>query len=287
MNETKQIRVIGHPISHSKSPLIHNYWIKLHGLNGQYEGLDVAPQNLANFVDSVRDKTIFGANITLPHKIQILPMCDQISTTAKNLGAVNTLYLHQNRVIGDNTDSYGFLANLDQRAPKWAQGSGHAIILGAGGAARAVIYGLMERGFQKITILNRTISKALYLAENFGRNQSKTSLNGMALSDFDSLAHDADFLVNASSIGLNGSSFENLNLGLLPSHCIVHDIVYTPLRTPFLAQAEQRQLQTVDGLGMLLHQAAPGFEKWFGIMPKVSQELRQLIIDALNKPIVR
>lgn len=283
MNETKQIRVIGHPISHSKSPLIHNYWIKLYGLNAYYDRLDVLPRNLSEFVNSIQDKTFFGANVTLPHKIQILPMCNQISKTAKSLGAVNTLYLHQNKLVGDNTDTYGFLANLDQLAPKWAERSGHAIVLGAGGAARAIICGLMERGFQKITILNRTVNKAQDLADYFGKNQTKSILKGIALSDFPSLAMDADFLVNASAIGLNGSKFENLNLDLLPTHCIVHDIVYTPLQTPLLAQAEQRQLQTVDGLGMLLHQAAPGFKKWFGIMPQVSQELRQLAIEALNK----
>ncbi len=284
MTETKQIRVIGHPISHSKSPLIHNYWLKLHGLIAQYDRLDVEAQNLAEFVNSIRAKAIFGANVTLPHKIKILPLCDQISTTAKSLGAVNTLYLRQNKLIGDNTDSYGFLANLDQRAPKWAQQTDHAIILGAGGAARAVIYALIERGFQEITILNRTVSKARDLADYFGKTQQTSVLKGMALRDFASLAGSTDFLVNASTIGLNGSSFEDLNLATLPPHCIVHDIVYTPLQTPLLAHAENRGLQTVDGLGMLLHQAAPGFEKWFGIMPQVSQELRQLVIDALNEP---
>ena len=277
----KTALVIGHPISHSKSPHIHNHWLKSARIDARYIALDVAPGNLADFIADLRAKNYIGANITLPHKQHIMRYCDATTLTAQQIGAVNTLYFDGKKLVGDNTDAYGFAANLDQFAPRWHKNLNQAIVLGAGGAARAIIGALLHRAAARIIILNRTVSNAQGLAQWFNKSNKISKVKAGTLEEFEKHAGQSDLLINTSSVGLNNTKFDNLDLAALPKHALVHDIVYTPLMTPLLADARRQGLKTVDGLGMLLHQAAPGFEKWFGVKPVVNDELRQIILSRL------
>lgn len=272
----KRTFVIGHPINHSRSPLIHGHWIKELGLSGSYEAIDVAPENLSNFAQRCRNGEFVGGNITIPHKEDIFGLCDEIDSDARRIGAVNTLVVQNGELWGTNTDWHGFSANLDDKLPEWDKKTDLAIILGAGGAARAIIVALEKRGFKKIVILNRSVDRARRLAQNL-QILGGAALVGDALSAFDNFADRADFVVNTTSIGMHSTRFENVNLQNLASTAIVTDIVYVPLETPLLKDAKTLGLRTIDGLGMLLHQAVPGFEKWFGVRPKVSAKLRALI----------
>ncbi|MFD1941087.1 shikimate dehydrogenase [Paradevosia shaoguanensis] len=269
--------VIGHPIAHSRSPLIHGTWLKAYGIDGSYEAIDVAPDALSEFVAQLRAGTFAGGNVTIPHKEAVFALCDEVDPLARRIGAVNTLVARNGRVCGTNTDYLGFLGNLDQQAPGWDRDLSEAVVLGAGGAARAVLVALAERGLKHIAILNRTVDKARDLAAEMG-----TQFSGHALSEFSTLAPSAGLVVNTSSIGMHGSHFEDLDLGLLPQTALVTDIVYTPLVTPLLADARARNLRSVDGLGMLLHQAVPGFEAWFGVRPDVTPELRAAVEKTLD-----
>ena len=268
----KKAFVIGHPIDHSRSPLIHNFWIRQHGLDAVYEALEVTPANLPKFVARLKGGEFVGGNVTLPHKQSIMNYCSTTSSSAQAIGAVNTLRIAQGEIVGSNSDHFGFVDNLDQQAPGWAHSLKTAIVLGAGGAARAVVFALLRRGVEQIVVLNRTVAKAQNLAASFGERVSAGTLN-----EFAAHAAEAGLLVNTSAVGLNGTRFEGLELDALPKSALVNDIVYTPLQTPLLKQAQKRGLPTVDGLGMLLHQAIPGFEMWFGVRPEVTPELRQMI----------
>lgn len=277
--------VIGHPISHSRSPLIHRYWLKEFGIPADYEAIDVAPEALEKFFARLRDGAFAGGNVTLPLKERAFALCDDVSEGARRIGAVNTLVLEPgekgNQVHGRNTDLYGFLANLDNRAPGWDSDIGEAIVLGAGGASRAIVWALVERGIARLRLLNRTKAKAHELvaaldAEFPGRATAH------ALDEFGDLAPAARLVVNTTSIGMHGTRFDGLDLGRLPRHALVTDIVYVPLETPLLAEARALGLRTVDGLGMLLHQAVPGFEAWFGARPRVSDDLRTLVVRSLG-----
>ncbi len=264
--------MIGHPIAHSRSPLIHNFWIKQLGLDATYEAIDISTQNLQQFSDRIKTGEFIGGNVTIPHKQNIMTYCDDISASARTIGAVNTLSFENARLKGSNTDHFGFVDNLDQQAPGWAHSLATAIVLGAGGAARAVVHALLQRGTGRVVVLNRTTEKAKQLALSFGERVVWGSLK-----DFNAYSGAARLLVNCSAVGLNGTKFDNLDLSTLPKSALVNDIVYSPLKTPFLATAAEAGLRTVDGLGMLLHQAIPGFEKWFGIRPEVTPDLRELV----------
>ncbi len=264
--------MIGHLIAHSRSPLIHNFWIKQLGLDATYEAIDISTQNLQQFSERIKTGEFIGGNVTIPHKQNIMTYCDDISASARTIGAVNTLSFENGRLKGSNTDHFGFVDNLDQQAPGWAHSLATAIVLGAGGAARAVVHALLQRGTGRVVVLNRTTDNAKQLALSFGERVVWGSLK-----DFDAYSGSARLLVNCSAVGLNGTKFDNLDLSTLPKSALVNDIVYSPLKTPLLAAAAESGLRTVDGLGMLLHQAIPGFEKWFGIRPEVTPDLRELV----------
>ena len=268
--------VIGHPVAHSRSPLIHGYWFKTYGVNGSYDRHEVWPEDLPDFIAQLRAGAFAGGNVTVPHKQAARALIDEIDDAARAIGAVNTLVRRKDVLFGTNTDWYGFLANLDARAPGWDARPGPALVLGAGGSARAIVYALSQRGFSPIRILNRSPERAESLVA--ARDPSITArLEGHALNRFADFAPETRILVNTTTIGMHGSRFDDLPLQMLPETTIVADIVYTPLVTPLLADAAARGLKTVDGLGMLLHQAVPGFEAWFGVRPEVTPDLRELI----------
>jgi shikimate dehydrogenase len=268
----KKAFVIGHPITHSRSPLIHGEWLKANAIAGSYEAFDVAPEALSSFVARLRAGEFVGGNVTVPHKEAVFALCDRVDDQARKIGAVNTLVLDGGKVRGFNTDYLGFLGNLDQNAPGWDRGLTSAIVLGAGGASRAILLALIERGVKTIHLLNRTVSKAQSLAAEFG-----SSVVPGPLSAFNTLAPNTALVVNASSIGMHETRFEGIDLARLPKSALVTDIVYVPLVTPLLAEARASGLRVLDGLGMLLHQAVPGFEAWFGVRPVVTPDLRRLV----------
>ena len=273
MIHVKKAFVIGHPIKHSRSPLIHGTWLAEYGIEGSYEAIDVAPEDLPTFIDRLRQGEFAGGNVTIPHKEAVFALCDEVDPLARTIGAANTLVRRPDgRLSGFNTDYMGFLGNLDQNAPGWDARRGRAIVLGAGGASRAILVALRERGYDEILILNRTEEKAVALALEISGPFAPGRLD-----EFAEFAPAADLLVNTTSIGMHGSRFENLDLSLLPKTALVTDAVYVPLFTPLLADARSLGLRTVDGLGMLLHQAIPGFEAWFGVRPSVTPALRQKI----------
>ena len=269
--------VIGHPINHSRSPLIHGDWLAEHAIDGRYEAIDVAPAELPAFFDRLRSGEFAGGNVTIPHKEAVFALCDTIDPLAAIIGAVNTLVVIDGKVHGTNTDYLGFLGNLDAAAPGWSEGPNDAMIIGAGGAARAVLVALRRRNGGKVHVLNRTLEKAQALvAEIDGPFEAH------GFEAFAELAPHIGLLVNTSAIGMHGTRFDWLDLGKLSKTTLVTDIVYTPLVTPLLAEAAAHGLRTVDGLGMLLHQAVPGFEAWFGVRPTVTPMLRARVQATLE-----
>lgn len=274
---TAKAFVIGHPIGHSRSPLIHGTWLKAYGIDARYDAIDVEAAELAHFVARLRAGEFVGGNVTIPHKEAVFGLCDMVDPLARTIGAVNTLVVQGGKVRGFNTDFMGFLGNLDQRAPGWSDDLGEAIVLGAGGAARAVLVALRERGVGTTHLLNRTPANASSLAAAFGE-----AIRPGTLDDFAAVAPGAGLVVNTTSVGMHGTTFPHLPLDRLPETALVTDIVYVPLVTPLLAEARARGLRTVDGLGMLLHQAVPGFEAWFGIRPEVTPDLRAAVEATLG-----
>ncbi len=280
MNRRKKAFVCGWPIEHSRSPIIHNYWLKQHRLDGTYVKKAILPEKLFSFLKNLEQGGFAGGNVTLPHKEMACKIVDQLDPVAAKLEAVNTVWLENGLLHGANTDGYGFLANLDQHAKGWDQPNpttSGAIVLGAGGASRAIIHALQSRGYSDIRLVNRTISRAEQLARKFTPGVSAHSWQALP-----ELMADAGIIVNTTSLGMAGNPPLEIDLARLPLGCLVTDIVYVPLETPLLQMAAQRGLRTVDGLGMLLHQAVPGFEKWFGVKPVVSDELRQLVISDME-----
>ncbi|MER8771424.1 shikimate dehydrogenase [Mesorhizobium sp. M0960] len=276
---SKKAFVTGHPIGHSRSPKIHGYWLAKYGIDGVYEAIDVAPEAFAEFLQTLQAQGYSGGNVTIPHKEAAFALAARRDDAAEQIGAVNTLWFEDGELWGGNTDAHGFAANLDEYASGWAA-DGTAVVLGAGGAARAVIHALKQRGVNDIRIVNRTLARAQELRDRFGAG---ISAHGMAATG--ELLEDAGLLVNTSALGMHGNEGLSADPGRLPDRAIVTDIVYVPLETPLLAAASARGLKTVDGLGMLLHQAVPGFERWFGTRPQVTAELRQMIIaDIGAKP---
>ncbi|RGP35848.1 shikimate dehydrogenase [Pseudotabrizicola alkalilacus] len=268
--------VIGHPIAHSRSPALHGYWLKRYGIRGHYVPLDIAPSDLPQMLEALPRMGFVGVNITIPHKEAILRIADVITDRAALIGAANTLIFRKDgRIQADNTDGSGFIANLRQNAPHWNAASGPAVVFGAGGAARAVVAALIEVGVPEIRIANRTRPRADALRSDFGAKlvvsewiQAANMLDG------------ATTVINTTSLGMTGKSDFRVPLDGLRSDAVVTDLVYTPLMTQFLIEAQEKGCTVVDGLGMLLHQAAPGFERWFGQRPEVDEETRRAVLSA-------
>ncbi|MBI1417223.1 MAG: shikimate dehydrogenase [Limimaricola sp.] len=262
--------VIGSPIGHSRSPKLHRHWLKVYGLAGEYIPLHVEPDDLAQVIHALPKMGFVGVNITIPHKIAVLNLADLVTDRATLIGAANTLIFRKDgKIHADNTDGYGFIANLRQEAPDWDPAAGPAAVLGAGGAARAVIASLLESGVPEILLANRTRPKADALRAEFG-----TRLRVVDWVQAGNMLEEATTVVNTTSLGMVGGAEFRVPLDGLRPGTVVTDLVYNPLRTHFLAEAEAAGCVTVDGLGMLLHQAVPAFERWFGIRPEVTPELR-------------
>jgi len=275
--EQKAVCVIAWPAGHSRSPLIHNYWIKKYKLNAEYRREAVPPEKFAEFVKNLRGNGYIGANITVPHKVAALKLSEP-DDRARAVGAANALWYDDDKLRSTNTDVEGFLANLDAMTPGWDRGLSTAVVLGAGGGARAVIFALLTREVERIYVINRSEARAKALVKKFGarirvaRWEETTGLLG-----------GTGLLVNATTLGMIGQPPLDLNLRC-PASMVVADLVYAPLVTGLLALARERGLRTADGLGMLLHQAVRGFQLWFGIRPAVTPELRTLVeTDLLKK----
>jgi shikimate dehydrogenase len=245
-------------------------------LPGDYVREAVTPDEFPHFVHNMRDSGYCGGNVTLPHKEQALALCDRSTELARRLGAVNTLWFEGGRLHGDNTDVGGFLANLDEQAPGWDGKGGRAALLGAGGAARAVLAGLAERKIADVTVVNRSLERARHLVDE-ARDWGFARLKAEAFDSSGRNLEKAELLINSTSLGMTGQPRLELDLAFLPDAALVSDIVYAPLETGLLQAARRRGLRTSSGLGMLLHQAAPGFAHWFGVTPEVTAELRALI----------
>ncbi len=269
--------VLGHPAAQSRSPLLHGHWLRTMGLPGAYDRQDVPPDALAGFFTGLRARGYVGGNVTAPHKLAVMAHVARLDATAQAIGAVNTIWDEPGGWVGGNTDAAGFLANLDEGAPGWDRPGGTAIVLGAGGAARAVCYGLLSRGLA-VHVVNRTLSQAEAIAARFGAGVHPHGLDALP-----GLLAWAGLLVNATALGMVGKPALTVDLTGLPRDAVVHDLVYAPLRTPLLQDAAARGHRTVDGLGMLLHQAVPGFAHWFGQMPRVTPALRALVEDDLRE----
>jgi shikimate dehydrogenase len=272
--------VTGFPVRHSRSPMIHGHWLKHFEISGTYQAVEVAPADFAGFISSLKDGSsgFAGGNVTIPHKEQAFALADAPDEIATELGAANTLYLRDGRLCATNTDGYGFLNNLDDRAPGWTDRKDRAVVLGAGGASRAIIQALRDRGFGEIHVLNRTVERAQELADRFGPR-----IHAAPLAELAERLSGADLFVNTTSLGMDDSDAIAIDFTAMRSGALVTDIVYVPLITPILAQAREQGMRIADGLGMLLHQAVPGFEKWFGKRPTVTPELRALIIADMEK----
>lgn len=266
--------ILGWPVSHSRSPRLHGHWLARHGVDGAYVPLPVHPEHFAGAVRALADLGFRGANVTIPHKVAAFEVCDTVDATARRAGAVNTLVFRDGRIEGSNTDGYGFLESVREQAPGWRAEAGPAVLLGAGGGARAIAAALLDAGCPRLTLANRSTARAEALARDLGGAIEVATAPPLA---------DAALLVNATSLGMQGHPPLEIDLAPLPAGAVVADIVYVPLETPLLAAARARGLRGVDGLGMLLHQARPGFEAWFGVAPTVDAELREAVAGDIPK----
>jgi shikimate dehydrogenase len=272
----KRACVVGWPIAHSRSPLIHGYWLKTYGIDGDYIRLPVKPEDAEMFFHGLAASGFAGCNVTVPHKEAAFRAATRPDAAARSVQAANTLWLEDGVLCASNTDIHGFLANLDEQVPGWDKSGLPAAVLGAGGAARGVIRGLLDRGTPEIRLANRTRERADAMAARFGE-----AVRPFDWEDRSSLLKSCGLLVNTTMLGMTGQPPLDIDLTALPRDAVVNDIVYSPLETALLASARDRGLRTADGLGMLLHQAVPGFEKWFGVRPQVTSDLRALIIADL------
>ncbi|WP_213684764.1 shikimate dehydrogenase [Roseicyclus sp.] len=266
--------VIGDPIAHSLSPRLHGHWLKRYGLKGHYVPLHVTHQNLADVLRIMPEMGFVGVNITIPHKEFVLSLATQVSDRAALIGAANTLtFLGNGQIQADNTDGIGFLSNIRQNLPGWTAATGPALVLGAGGAAKAIVSALINDGAPKVTVVNRTRLRADALKDQFGARVETQDWTRIP-----DLVGDVALIVNTTSLGMEGQSPLTIDLSRLTPPTVVTDIVYKPLETELLATARQMGCETVDGLGMLLHQAVPGFERWFGYTPMVDDDLRAAVL---------
>lgn len=260
--------VLGWPVAHSRSPRLHGHWLATLGIDGAYVPLPVHPDRFGAAVRALADLGFRGANVTIPHKQAAFEACDIVDATARRAGAVNTLVFRDGRIEGSNTDGFGFLESVREGAPGWQPASGPAVLLGAGGAARAIAAALLDAGCPLVTLVNRSRARADALARDLG--------GPIAVAEAPPLGA-AALLVNTTSLGMQGQPPLEIDLAPLPGDAVVADIVYVPRETPLLAAARTRGLRAVDGLGMLLHQARPGFEAWFGVAPRVDAALREVV----------
>lgn len=265
--------IIGFPVGHSKSPRMHRHWLARYGLAGDYVPLEIAAGDFGEVVRVLPKAGFVGANVTIPHKLSALQIADEVTDSARAIGAANTLVFRDGAIHADNTDAPGFLANLVQGAPDWDPKAGPAAVIGAGGAARAVLHALCEAGVPEIRLSNRTREKAEDLGAAFG--------DTIHVSDWSEVAGTMDgatLVVNTTSLGMQGAAPFDIPLDDLAPTATVTDLVYVPLETPLLTGARARGCTVVDGLGMLLHQGVPGFERWFGLRPEVDAELREVML---------
>ncbi len=273
----KHACVIGWPVEHSRSPLLHGYWLKKYGIDGTYTKRAVAPEAVADFLRSLRANGYVGCNVTVPHKAAAFSAADEREDSAKAVSAANTLWLSDGKLVAANTDTYGYMTNLSQQAPGWDRRDAPVSILGAGGAARAIVFGFLDAGVSEIRVFNRTRARAETLAQQLG-----LCVKVLDWSEREAGSRDSAVLVNTTTIGMNGVGTLDFDLAGFDPECVVSDIVYVPLETELLRKAKSQGLRTVDGLGMLLHQGVPGFEKWFGVRPEVTDELRNLIVGDIE-----
>jgi len=266
--------VMGWPVAHSRSPVIHNHWIRQYGLNGTYGLFPVEPQNIDDAIRGLKALGLAGCNITIPHKVEAMKRMDWVDPLARRMGAINTIVVQADGALhGYNNDGFGFIQSLRDDKPDWRADAGPITVLGAGGAARAIVLSLIDEGASEIRLINRTRVKADALAQEFGQvvtaydwSERHDALAGCAL------------LINTTNQGMHGQPDLDLQLDQLPTSALVADAIYIPLETALLAQARQRGNTSVNGLGMLLNQARPAFKAWFGVMPEITPELRQAII---------
>jgi len=267
--------VIGWPIDHSLSPRLHGFWLREHKINGSYKAIAVEPKALPATLKTLAENGYAGLNVTVPHKEAVIAHLDEITDQARRIGAVNTIAVDdKGRLMGSNTDGFGFIENLKKGHPGFSAASGPAVVLGAGGAARAIVAALIDEGAPSITLLNRTRKRAERLAEELG--------GPVRVVDWDArnaAIKDAALLTNTTTLGMTGKSALDISLDALPIEALVNDVVYVPLETPLLVAARARGNATVDGLGMLLHQGRPGFAAWFGVDPQVTDDLRRHVLS--------
>jgi shikimate dehydrogenase len=265
--------VMGWPVAHSRSPKIHNYWLQKHGLNGSYVLLPVAPGNLNVALPGLAALGFRGCNVTIPHKVDALSLVHELDPVARRMGALNTIVVQPDGSLkGFNNDGFGYIQSLLDAKPDWRADAGPITVLGAGGAARAVVLSLAERGAKEIRVINRSFDKAQALANEFGG-----PIKALPWSERHAALADLALLVNTTNQGMHGNPDLDLQLDALPVSALVSDVIYVPLETPLLAAARKRGNATVNGLGMLLNQARPAFHAWFGVMPEVTPELRQMV----------
>lgn len=273
----KKVAVLGRKgiEKYSLSPLIHNTFFKENGMEGEYRAISILPENLKIFLKELQDNNYTGVNLTIPHKVNVINFLDELDITAKTIGAVNTVFFKDGRMIGYNTDSFGFIKNLEAKIKDWRMND-KVLMIGAGGASRAALYGLKSNGIDDIVICNRTYERAVELAEKF-------NCSALHFKDINSSIGDRNFIVNTTSVGMDKNGLIDLNLEGMKGNTIVYDVVYTPLITQLLRTAKNFDLKIVDGLGMLLFQAAKSFEIWFGLYPKLSDELVNKCLKKLNE----
>lgn len=269
----KRACVIGWPIEHSRSPIIHGYWLRQYGIDGSYTKEAVRPEDVATFLRTLDAQGLVGCNVTVPHKETAYAIAEERDASARAVQAANTLWLEGGKLHAANTDTYGFMTYLDHVVPDWKAHDGPVAVLGAGGAARAIVHGFLDAGIEEVRVFNRSPARAEQLAEAFGPR--------VKVFDWDARSdgsREACVLVNTTAAGLRGAGTLGIDFAGFNPDCVVSDIVYVPLETELLADAKRHGLRTVDGLGMLLHQAVPGFEKWFGVRPQVTGELRAILV---------
>ena len=276
-SSTRAACVIGYPAKHSRSPKLHAHWLERYGVDGDYRIEEIAPENFETFLLNLSANGYVGANVTMPHKDEALRLSEPDEKASK-IGAANTLWLDQGILRSTNTDCDGFVGALSAASPGWEKHMSSAVVLGCGGAGRAVIYGLLERGVSTVHVVNRTYAKAAALRDAYG-----SSVEPANWDDLSELLNDTKLLVNTTSLGMQGQPTLKIDLSTLATDAVVSDIVYVPLKTPLLAAAEARGLTTANGLQMLLHQAVGGFNLWFGTRPKVTTELYELMSSGIPK----
>ena len=272
---TRRACIMGQPVAQSRSPMIHGYWIKQHGVDGAYDFKELAPEEFPGFIAAIGSNGYVGGNVTAPHKEAAFKGVTRRDPAAQAIGAVNVIWVENGVLMGGNSDTHGFIAHLDEAAPGWQVPGATAVVLGAGGAARAAVYAFGQRGVA-VRIVNRTRAKADGLAAHFGPT-AKAAISGHGMDEMPALLKDADLLVNCTSCGMSGKPPLEMDLAPLKKSAVVYDAVYVPLETALLAGARQRGHRVVDGLGMLLHQAGYGFQKWFGVKTTLTPALRALV----------